>query len=281
MQVRCPHCTQVFSTQTPGDQPCPSCGASIHVPDPAAGQGSGQVYGGGTGVGGGGGAAPVERGPTPWERRHELGMVQGWLQTLLGSTLRPQEFWPMVEPRMRFFPALLWAWVTTGLTMILSVPVMFLQWGQVQEALLEAQASMGPNADVLMQIAGGGPLPFIFGMFFATMLLYPVITLIVIALVHVSAKLVGAANESFDATARAFFYAQGPQLLTFIPFAGTLASIYSYVLFGWGLKELHRTTPGRATFALLLPVLVICLCCCGLAFAMAGAIAAAMQGTQY
>ncbi|HLT29201.1 MAG TPA: YIP1 family protein [Myxococcaceae bacterium] len=279
MQVRCPHCTQVFSTQTPGDQPCPSCGASIHVPDPAASQTGGQAFGGG-GVGGGFGGPAPERVPTPWERREELGLVQGWLQTLVGSAFKPQEFWPGVEPRTRFFPALLWAWITSGFALLLAVPMQFLQWGQVQQALLEAQASTGGNAEIFSRLLGGGPLPFIFGTFFVSLLLYPVGSLIVIALVHVSAKLVGAANEGFDATARAFYYAQGPQLVSFIPLAGMLGTIYSYVLFGWGIKELHRTTPGRATMALLLPLLIFCLCCCGVVFAGAGAVAAAMQGAQ-
>jgi predicted nucleic acid-binding Zn-ribbon protein len=39
MQVRCPHCSQVFASERRGRQFCPACGGEIFVPETAAGEG--------------------------------------------------------------------------------------------------------------------------------------------------------------------------------------------------------------------------------------------------
>lgn len=274
MQVRCPHCSQVFSTTASGDQPCPSCGASIHVPDAS------ETGGPGAGLGAGPNRPAPVREPTPWERRGELGRVQGWFRTLTASTLKPQYFWPSVEPRGAFFPALLWAWIGIAIMGILSVPIFLMQWGEMQRAMVEASAQTGPNPFLdILQSMGAGSVG-VGGVLFMV-LLYPVFSLIVIAVTHVSAMIVGAAKQPFETTARAYYYAQGPQLLNWIPMLGFVAGIYSWVLFGWGIKELHGTTGGRAAAAVLLPMLVLCLCVCGVLIFGAAAIASAMQGADF
>ncbi|HSP18892.1 MAG TPA: hypothetical protein VLQ79_05230, partial [Myxococcaceae bacterium] len=114
MEARCPRCSSVFTTDRSGIQFCPSCGQQVDVPEPAQarpppsdswGQPPGGTGGGGFGQGRftggsppGDGAPPGGRVLTPWERRKELGVVQGFIETWKRSVLSPQAFFPTVRP---------------------------------------------------------------------------------------------------------------------------------------------------------------------------------------
>lgn len=309
MQVRCPSCRNVFATPTGGPQNCPTCGALIHVPDaPVQGAGPSGWTGappgstpGETGTGGagqppgwtdrgfGGGAPPggpaptLARGPTPWERRGELGFLRAAALTLKEGTLAPQTFWPSVEPRRSWGEALLWGWLMNAAGLILGLPLVALQWSaqlpQLREALSET-AGQNPEAQqtlerlVSMAESWGVLTPIL--LILGTVLLWPLFSLVGIGIFHLLALLVGAGKNGFEATARAWSYAQGPQLLQVVPLAGTLAQLYAYVLFAWGLKELQETSWGKAIAVLLLPLVLICCCVCGGAMVFGGVMGAAM-----
>src|SRR5215470_2416685 len=110
MEARCPRCSTVFTTDRSGIQFCPNCGQQVDVPEPAArppGQdpwsqppgGTGGAAGGGAGGGFGAGAYPGGgRELTPWERRKELGVFQGFFETWKRSVFSPQAFFPTVRP---------------------------------------------------------------------------------------------------------------------------------------------------------------------------------------
>lgn len=271
MQVRCPHCSNVFATTETGVQPCPVCATPIDVPAPEAPPTGGFSPPSSGGFGG----QHVERENTPWEDRASLGLVQGVVQTWKRSVLKPQEFWPTVRPEGSLGSALGYGWLLSALGVILSIPMMALQMPQLMAQMQEMQAQMGGDAGIFESMGSIGLM--VIGVL-AMLVLWPVGAIISIAVVHAAALLVGAGNKGFNATARAFFYAQGPNVLSAIPLVGTLASIYSLTLFGWGLKELHGTTSGKAAAAILLPVLVVCCCLCVGLIGMAGAIGTAMGG---
>ena len=86
---------------------------------------------------------------------------------------------------------------------------------------------------------------------------------------HLGALLLGASRNGFNATLRAWGYAQGPGVVAIVPCFGFLAALYVYALTAMGLSELQKVSFGRAAFALsVIPLL--CCCCVGLAMAMAG-----------
>jgi hypothetical protein len=81
------------------------------------------------------------------------------------------------------------------------------------------------------------------------------------AILHLFLMLLGGANASFLATFRTVAYASSPQVFEIIPLCGGLISwIWGLVISVIGLREVHRTTTGRAMGAVLLPGLL----CCGM-----------------
>jgi hypothetical protein len=76
---------------------------------------------------------------------------------------------------------------------------------------------------------------------------------------HLGLMLLGAKPKSYTVTVRANALSMGPYLVGLVPFCGF------YVFFLWALvlriiaiMYLHKTTAGRATAAVLLPVVLLC-----------------------
>jgi hypothetical protein len=91
------------------------------------------------------------------------------------------------------------------------------------------------------------------------------------AIVHLCLTLVGGAHGSFMATVRVLCYASTGQLAQVIPVIGGLvALVLVLILEVKGLETAHRTTPGKALAAVLIPVAVCCVCA-GLLLATVGA----------
>ena len=117
--------------------------------------------------------------------------------------------------------------------------------GQYAEAL--------PN---LIGTVGGG---------FCGILLVPVMVVIGVfiasGIAHLCLMLVGGANNPFEATFRVVAYSQALSLLNVIPFCGGLAAaIWILVVEMIGLSRVHNISVGRAALAVLLPVVLCCLC---------------------
>jgi hypothetical protein len=227
----------------------------------------------------------VARSLTPWERRDELGFVRAAALTLKEGTLAPQTFWPSVEPRRSWSEALLWGWLMNAVGLIVGLPLVALQWSSQLPKFREAfgqAAGENPEAqrtlERILAIAEGwgvlAPVMIILGV----LLLWPIFSLVGIGIFHLLALMVGAGKNGFEATARAWSYAQGPQILQAIPIAGSLAQLYAYILFAWGLKELQETSWGKAIAVLLLPFVLVCCCGCVGAMLAGGLMGAATGG---
>src|SRR5260370_7621248 len=80
------------------------------------------------------------------------------------------------------------------------------------------------------------------------------------AIVHLCLMIVGGANKPFEATFRVLAFSQGSTgPLQMIPVCGGLiAGVWGLVVTCVGLARAHETEPGRAVFAVFLP-LVFCL----------------------
>lgn len=79
---------------------------------------------------------------------------------------------------------------------------------------------------------------------------------------HICLMLVGGANRDYEATFRVQAYLLGSLgLLQFIPFCGSLAyGIWFLVASIVGLSKVHNISTGRAALAVLLPVILCCVC---------------------
>ncbi|MBK9519224.1 MAG: YIP1 family protein [Anaeromyxobacter sp.] len=99
---------------------------------------------------------------------------------------------------------------------------------------------------------------------------------------HLLLLLFKAAPRGFDATLTVVGYATGLQLLLAVPgCGGLLALVWYLVALIIGLGEAQRCGPGKAAAAVFTPVLLGCLCCCGVAgVSGAGLLEALKQGTK-
>jgi hypothetical protein len=102
-------------------------------------------------------------------------------------------------------------------------------------------------------------------------ILIPIFLFIWAAIVHLVLMLLGGANSGFMATVRVLCYANTTQIFSAVPICGGFVSlIWGIILQILGIAIAHRTTNGKAALAVLLP-LVLCCVCIGGALALGGA----------
>jgi len=110
----------------------------------------------------------------------------------------------------------------------------------------------------------------------------PLIALIVLfiwsAIVHLMLTLVGGANRGFAATLRVMCYAQTTQLAVVLPgIGGLIGFVWRLILEIVGLAQAHKTEGWKAAFAVVLPLLLCCVCIVAGAVAFGAALAQAIQ----
>lgn len=265
MQVKCPHCGNQFASERTGRQFCPSCGQQIDV-------GAEPVV---PGAGGAPAGEPIAEGePTPWEKRAQLGLFGGFVETVKQVCLSPEMFWKKTQPKGALWDAIAFAWICQAISGLLSVPLALLT-ARMYMGLLSGLAPSGSGGDQMRSTLmrsfamGGGTV----GAMVLRLVLAPVFMVIGAGILHLVCMMLGCAKNGFDATLRSTCYATAPLLLGWIPFVNFAATVYSLVLLGMGIAWLQRTTPGKAAAVVLIPALGGCCCmCCGIA-ATAGALA--------
>lgn len=253
MLARCPSCRNTFETERTGPQDCPSCGKPLVVPEGAVPSTTQPAS-----------TASEEQG-TPWERRAEIGFWRGWWETLVQV---------LFEPGRLFRSARLdrGAAQTGFAVFTVSVPwfvgqmldrFLLRPWTQ---HLIERLGASGPFGPLLQKIAAAGHdnSP---GATLLIALFTPVLVLVGLyanaAVTHVAALLLGQAKRGFAATFAACAYASAPLLLTALPGCGApIGTVWTIVLTGVGLKEMHRIASGGAAAAVLVPYALLCCAVC-------------------
>jgi hypothetical protein len=122
-------------------------------------------------------------------------------------------------------------------------------------ALICAEASA-----VLSGLLGIGAHNFgwLIGLLVATAVGATVGLFIVAAIAHLLVTLiVGPTNAGFAATFQAAAYASVTDLASWIPVVGGLVALYGIYLAIVGIREVHRTTTGKAALVVLIPVAVV------------------------
>ncbi len=115
----------------------------------------------------------------------------------------------------------------------------------------------------------------------AIMIVAPIFVLLGIfiwsAIVHLFLLLVGGAQTGFASTVRVMCYAGTVQIVQVIPLCGgTIGAIWALVLEIIGLAIAHRTSQGKSALAVLLPLVLCCVCVAILVAAFGAAIATAI-----
>ncbi len=95
------------------------------------------------------------------------------------------------------------------------------------------------------------------------------------AILHLFLMLVGGAKTGFASTVRVVCYTGTVQVLQVVPLCGGFfAFIWALVLYIIGLAIVHRTTQGKAALAVLLPIVLCCVCVAIIGVAFGAAIVA-------
>jgi hypothetical protein len=110
----------------------------------------------------------------------------------------------------------------------------------------------------------------------------PLVSLIVLfiwsALVHLMLTLLGGANRGFATTLRVMCYAQTTQLAVVLPgLGGFIAFVWRLILEVVGLAQAHKTEGWKAALAVVLPLLLCCVCIAAGIAAFGAAVGQALQ----
>jgi hypothetical protein len=110
----------------------------------------------------------------------------------------------------------------------------------------------------------------------------PLLALIVLfvwtGIVHAVLVLVGGARRGFAATLRVMCYAETTQLAVVLPgLGGIIAFVWRLILEIVGLSQAHETEGWKAALAVLVPLLLCCLCAVAMVVAFGAAVGQALQ----
>jgi len=193
----------------------------------------------------------------PWDRRDELGFGTALIETVKQFVTAPGAAYAATRERGDFAGPLIFAILLGWVCAII---------GQVWSAMFQGSIlSMMPGelSDTFAPMMVGSTMGFV-----VTALLTPIYILVGLfigsAILHVCIMVVGglsASQAGFEGTFRVLAFAVVANLAQVVPFVGGLvAMVWSIVLLTLGLASLHRTTTGKALFAVLIPLVLCCLC---------------------
>jgi hypothetical protein len=123
-----------------------------------------------------------------------------------------------------------------------------------------SQFGMGPELQQYLPATDSAALRL------AQALLLPAIVLILYfiaaGILHLMMMIVGGANQPFETTGRVWAYAWGSaSIFQLLPICGGLiALVWGIVVAIIGLAEAHETSAGKSAAAVLLPIVLCCLC---------------------
>src|SRR3954447_6638011 len=182
----------------------------------------------------------------PWDRRHEIGLVKAFLETLQMVLARPTDAFTAMRREGGLGGPLLYAVIggTFG-----TVVAFIYQFG--------LHLAKGSYDDYPNRLLGTGGL---LGLLICSPLIVVVGLFISAALIHVCLLIVGGARHTFETTFRVICFAAGSvNPLQIVPFCGGLvAAIWGIVLYCIGLARAHETETGRSVLAVFLPLVVCC-----------------------
>ena len=204
-----------------------------------------------------------------WERRRELGFVNGLVGAARAFVTSPGETFTQTRRSGDLGSPLLFAILLAVVTTII---------GQVWTMLLGTSLLTMLPPDVreglgMVFLSSSAGVAF-------SLVVMPVVTVIWVflwgAIVHVLLILLGGLDSSeagFEGSLRVVAYSSVGNLAKLVPVIGDLASIvWMIVLMVIGLNRIHGTTEGKAVAAVLLPLVLCCVCVAGVMAVGFGAI---------
>jgi hypothetical protein len=190
--------------------------------------------------------AKLRRGPSPWERRSDLGLWQGLYQTFKGVLFSPEKLFSAMTHEGGLKEPLAYGLLLGSVGSMLGV---FWQFLMVGESLNSA----------LPSIIGQINLGFIFMVVMIMTPFYILINMFVVSgILHLCLVIMGAARNGFEGTFRIVAFSQSIKILGLVPIIGGLIGwVWHFIVQVIGLREMHETSYLRTIIAMLLPVALI------------------------
>ena len=206
-------------------------------------------------------ANAVHRNGPPWENRAGLSFLEATWQTIRGCLTEPGATFSRMRREGGIGAPFLFYLFGGGLSMILLLAIFMIFMMPLLAGLISsANSRTGGNAAPTFALTGG--VGVMIAVVYGVLLLSSVAVapFINAGVLHLSLKLVGGARQSFETTFRTWCYAHGSAMFVMlIPVCGWMAAgIWGLVATCIGLAKMHDISTGKATLAVLLPVIVCC-----------------------
>lgn len=221
----CPHCGKEVSE---GHAFCQFCGGTIAADVTAPSPG---------------------RARTAWEEPSTRWTIKGLLSSLKGSLFAPADFFRGMNVTGGITDPLLFALITG-----MAGWMIYYFWQIVLHDPLSSYIPLKGASDFDALRGSGIVAAAVFTPFILIASLF-----IWSGVLHLLLMMVRGAKNGFEATFRVVSYSMGAYVFLMVPFCGAIISApWSIVLAIIGLKEAHGTTGGKASFAVLLPLIMCC-----------------------
>ncbi len=201
---------------------------------------------------------PPAGGTLPWENRGTMGAPEAFLETVKAFATNPRDTWSRTRESGDFGMPLLFAvivgWIGAAANAI---------WGSI---FLRGAIPVLPPEVASRFPFGRMPLG---GTFLAVRLIVAPIGVVIglfigSAILHVCYLIVGALKGStagFEGTFRVAAYSSVASLGQIIPIVGGLIALVGWILLAtFGGAKIHRTTEGKSLVAILIPIVLLCVC---------------------
>lgn len=238
-------CSQCGNAMSEGQAYCPSCGMKADA-QPAAG---------------------AERERTAWEDRQRIGFFRSLGSTLAESLFHPVRFFRRMAVRGGLSDPLLYGMIVSmaGITAFYAWQTLLQETMPFPESFKGAAGLGHPSGAGLGVIAIIAPFAIIANLFLWA------------GMLHLLLLAVRGSRNGFEATFRVIAYSSGTSILLAVPFCGwPLAMVWNLALAIIGLKEGQGTSGGKASFAVLFPLLLCCAAAAIFTMLFLGTVAAAL-----
>lgn len=198
-------------------------------------------------------ASDSNRDKTPWEDRETNGFFGGLTKTVKNALFNPSDFFKKMPVTGGLTDPLLFALIIGTVGMIfMSVWELLLRDSMHYFMTPEMRKIAGSS----MSAGIASPLGTIIKPFLLILWLF-----IASGTLHLFLMMVQGAKAGFEATFRVVSYSVSPYVFLAVPFCGPLVTwVWILILTVIGLRDAHEISGGKATAAVLLPILF----CCGM-----------------
>ncbi|EKD42709.1 MAG: hypothetical protein ACD_73C00046G0002 [uncultured bacterium] len=238
MLIHCHACQKIFEIGAGGTFKCPYCASLNTWPGEPALSGSLEPE-------------------LIWERDWKQNPIQSYIFTIQNILLNPVRFFQQLRNTelISVWPLILFVLISQSIGLISSL-LLNTGLSLLQPTFMALFDGKLPAEQVMQGLF----TPIVMGSFLVIAPFMIIAGLFLSAgLCHLMILLFNASSKGYWVTFRATAYAMGVNVLMIIPIlGGIVAGVWQIIVLILGVRELHDTTTGKATLAVLTPYLLFC-----------------------